>query len=178
MASRAPSVGADMLPLSQRRPRTLLPAAGASERESNFPSHSSSFPQQPARVWFKIWLLVNKHPSARFTRRTHFFCDLTTPTNVTYLDSYMNNVRKNYFAQNKVDSSKRAIWSNWAACPVEEQLSDPGEEKRKENEKKMQTRDEERRRGEARSAPSSALTMAVNGCAPRSLGQSKHTAPF
>lgn len=27
MASRAPSVGADMLPLSQRRPRTLLPAA-------------------------------------------------------------------------------------------------------------------------------------------------------
>ncbi len=44
MASRVPSVGAGMLPLSQRRPRTPA-AAGAAEWETNFPSHSPSFPQ-------------------------------------------------------------------------------------------------------------------------------------
>lgn len=64
MASRAPSAGAGMLPLSPRRPRTLWQQEPPNGKAISPPILSHSLGQPPAhprRLWFKVRLWVNNN---------------------------------------------------------------------------------------------------------------------
>lgn len=197
MASRVPSVGAGMLPLSQRRPRTPA-AAGAAEWESNFPSHSSSFPQATGDFGLKSHCPIIKTPpfSSKWPKTvwevdfilfmpkivTFMFCNVLT---LMILCVKMCIAQKS--GHNECDRQINQVWdktSSTTFITYKKSLSEssnktdrfvPARETFWSKRIEDKRREEEERRAVP---PNSVLTMAVNGCAPRSLGQSKHTAPF